>query len=354
MVDEVAFVMQGGVSASVAGMASFSAGGTSVKKDGDALLRVSQALYGLVGCLLSSVEEFRALEHALELEITPELSGSVEEARPELLLGIPGALKEMVGALVSDIKANPQVQQLMPAIQKGSLAKQHGAIFQDWMNFPKQQRRSCSGNDASPEETVVSVRVRDSRMAKRIAGKGQMSVCKHICEHHAEVVDPWVWGNLPRELVELVFAKLPLPRIIELRKCSKGMPRMICKTSDFRGACSESHPVLFGLLGWDAHHESLGTRLLDVKSKEWLFVELAGLPGAVSTTRCEPAHYCRWIDSMPDDDWNHVYMNSMFACDGGLVCFVPSKHLASYPVLVCNPFQDQCLENPSSYTSGGL
>lgn len=226
----------------------------------------------------------------------------------------------------------------MPPIQKGSVAKQHGAIFQDWMNFPKQQRRSCSGNDALPEETLVSVRVRDSRMAKGIAGKGQMSVCKHICEHHAEVVDPWVWGNLPRELVELVFAKLPLPRIIELRKCSKGMPRMICNTSDFREACSESHPVLFGLLGWDAHHESLGTRLLDVKSKEWLLVELAGLPGAVSTTRCEPAHYCRWVDSMPDDGWNHVYMNSMSACDGGLGLLRPLKSFGILSFgLVCNP-----------------
>lgn len=111
MVNEVAFVMQGGVSASVAGMASFSAGGTSVKEDGGALLRVSQAVYSLVGCLLSSVEEFWALEHALELEITaagsPELSGSVEEARPELVLGVAGALKEMVGALVSNMKASP-------------------------------------------------------------------------------------------------------------------------------------------------------------------------------------------------------------------------------------------------------
>lgn len=96
-----------GVSASVAGMASFSAGGTSVKKDGGALLRVSEAVYSLGCCLLSSVKEFRALELEITAAGSPEQSGSVEEARPELVLGVAGALKEMVGALVSDMKANP-------------------------------------------------------------------------------------------------------------------------------------------------------------------------------------------------------------------------------------------------------
>lgn len=38
-----------------------------------------------------------------------------------------------------------------------------------------------------------------------------------------------------------------------------------------------------------------------------------------------------------DEEEEGAYRNSMYACDGGLVCFVPQEHKTSCPILVCNP-----------------
>lgn len=134
------------------------------------------------------------MENALELESAaaigngsdgPETSGSVE-VRPELLLDVADALKDMVGTLVSDIKANSQVQELMPVIQKASVATHH-ACFQDFMKILKHQQFPSYDY----EETLVCTSSRHSREAKRAAaGRDQSVVWRHLCEHHQEVVDP--------------------------------------------------------------------------------------------------------------------------------------------------------------------
>jgi hypothetical protein len=110
---DAAFAMQGNV-------------GTMVQQDGGALLRISQALYGLMGSLTSSLGELRDVGNMLEQEIAAgspdEPQGSVSvDVRPQLLLVVAGVLKEMVGTLVSDIKGNAEVQKLLPAIQKTSM-----------------------------------------------------------------------------------------------------------------------------------------------------------------------------------------------------------------------------------------
>jgi hypothetical protein len=57
MADEAAFVTPG-LSVSVAQEANFSSGGTSVKQDGGALLRTSQALYGADNRLINGHHMF--------------------------------------------------------------------------------------------------------------------------------------------------------------------------------------------------------------------------------------------------------------------------------------------------------
>lgn len=68
MADKVAIIPQG-LSASVAEVGNFSTGRSLVNQEsGASLLRISQAFCVLVDGLLSSQEEFRCVEHALELE----------------------------------------------------------------------------------------------------------------------------------------------------------------------------------------------------------------------------------------------------------------------------------------------
>lgn len=113
-----------------------------------------------------------------------------------------------------------------------------------------------------------------------------------------------------------------LPLIVELRECSQAWYTM-SKTSIFREACSESQPALFGLVGWDILAEALWTTFYDVKSQEWLLA---------SYNTLEP--------EMEYEDPG-AYRNSLYACDGGLVWFVPiscgGQYLTSLPILVCNP-----------------
>ena len=226
------------------------------------------------------------------------------EVRRELLLDVAGTVKEMVGAWVSDINSNAQVQKLMAA----------GEHPGELMNIPKHDQQSSSLGG-----TLVcnSSRV-DSRAGKR--GKGLTTLCKHSCEHHQEVVDPRVWRNLPQELVELVFAKLPLDAILGLCDVSRAWCAM-SRSSSFCGLFSARFPKLFGLLGMGRVGSiySLTTTIYDEESNKWL---------------------CYIDEKWPLLMRDKAYHNSMFACDGGLVCFVPVENLASSPIVVWNPLSD--------------
>lgn len=57
----------------------------------------------------------------------------------------------------------------------------------------------------------------DSKRAK--CGLSSRSVtCRHSCEHHqeSELMDPLLWSKLPSEMVEVVFARFSIAKIIEL------------------------------------------------------------------------------------------------------------------------------------------
>lgn len=65
----------------------------------------------------------------------------------------------------------------------------------------------------------------------------------------ATSMDPAVWGNLPEDLLQLVFARLEVPQINRLRVLSKAWLRHMKSTnSKFRQLCAEAHPKLFALV----------------------------------------------------------------------------------------------------------
>lgn len=319
-----------------------------MKRDGGGLFTISRALNGLVGGLVNSLEEFQNVGSALEVEIAAgytncsldePLSSVNVEAKPEHLLVIADALKAMVGRLVSDIKASikadVEVQKFLVAMQKCN-GVDHHAFFQDLITS---NQPSCLV-DVSPSSEDMPVRSfsNDARMVKRAAGKGKGKVvCRHVCEHHPEivVVDRWLWRKLPLEIVELVFSKLPLDLIIHLRN-SSGAWNALSKSRNFGEAYSKKHPHLYGLMGWDSeNNERIYVRVHDIEGKSWEYVSLATIPETLPG-------YCKQVQ-ISEELWvrdyrNNGYRNSMYACDGGLVCFVPyNVSLISYPILVCNP-----------------
>lgn len=223
----------------------------------------------------------------------------------------------MVGTLLSDIKGSAVVQKLLPAIQKFSGTNQHAIhhLFQELMisKQPPDPILSCLvGISPSSEEMQVCISNKDSRTATRSTGKCQ-GMCTYTCAHHPELVDSGLWRRLPQELVELVFAILPLPRIFELCESSKAWSAL-SKSSNFRQACSEGHPKFSRLVGFNCHFESTWTRIHDIES-EWLCIEQTCLPGGDGTN----------------------YHETISSCDGGLACFASVHHFISSPIWVWNP-----------------
>jgi hypothetical protein len=138
-------------------------------------------------------------------------------------------------------------------------------------------------------------------------------VCTHACEHHEELVNPGVWGNLPQELMERVFGKLPLPPILQFRESCLDWSGLV-QSSNIKEACSEGHPKLFGLV---VHHPPTMPYIWihEIESEEWLRFELV-LPSAYDAG---------------------AYTEFLYSCDGGLACMVPLRRSNSSPVLVYNP-----------------
>ena len=98
-------------------MAHLSLEGT-LKENGStdgALLGISQTLQRLA----SSLQKFWEVEKMLELESPAEADCSgASGASPKFLGVVAGTLKEMVGKLVSDIEAKPEIEKLLLVIDK--------------------------------------------------------------------------------------------------------------------------------------------------------------------------------------------------------------------------------------------
>jgi hypothetical protein len=125
--------------------------------------------------------------------------------------------------------------------------------------------------------------------------------CKHLCAHHTALMDPAVWRNLPEEVVQMVFARLPLHQIVRLQCLSKAWRwKVTAAESGFRRLCASAglqKPNMFALADEALHGMGIvSIKLFDAEAHKWHVFEMT----------LQPQFYCE----------------TMSACDGGLVCFV--------------------------------
>ncbi|KAG0614475.1 hypothetical protein M758_6G179900 [Ceratodon purpureus] len=150
-------------------------------------------------------------------------------------------------------------------------------------------------------------------------------------------LDPRLWGSLPGEVLEAVFARMPTPAICRLRVLSRAWKRAASTYSSFTRLCAELQPSLYALL-W---------RVCS-KTPPWETAPYAA--------RFYDASACKWMHPFPlGDVWNLDTDIDIIitASDGGLVCFVNSlPYRKKYstelrlPVLVCNPLTGEWRELP--------
>ncbi|KAG0570774.1 hypothetical protein KC19_6G186800 [Ceratodon purpureus] len=149
-------------------------------------------------------------------------------------------------------------------------------------------------------------------------------------------LDPRLWGNLPGEVLEAVFARMPTPAICRLRLLSRAWKRKASTYSPFTRLCAELQPSLYALL-WQVCS----------KRPPWETAPYAA--------RFYDASACKWMHPFPlGDVWNLDTDVEIIetASDGGLVCFVNTPPYGEEytelprPVLVCNPLTGEWRELP--------
>lgn len=142
------------------------------------------------------------------------------------------------------------------------------------------------------------------------------SPCGHVCPQHPAMLDPAVWSRLPEELLELTFARLPLPNIQRLRCLSKQWDRSLNEKSHFKATCAEVNRKIFALLEENIDdYGKFWIKLYDMYSNRWHVYEL------ILGDDTEP-------------------FKTMSAADGGLVVFASAwKATKKKPleIVVVNP-----------------
>lgn len=120
-------------------------------------------------------------------------------------------------------------------------------------------------------------------------------------------MDPQIWSNTPPIIQELVFARLPLQSLIQLRLLSKQWHSYLTSPA-FQLSFGDGRPMGFAVV----EGENTGHRRVwayDARARSWLGLPLAYLP-----------------------------FSFLVAADGGLLCFVKYAKLEErLQVVVCNP-----------------
>lgn len=146
------------------------------------------------------------------------------------------------------------------------------------------------------------------------------------CEHHLEWMDPLLWSTLPRDLLELVFARLSIVKIIDLCVLSMQWSEM-SKSPNFRRVFSERYPKLFELVGRCKTGEILDEVVYEVKFND----PTLRAPGF--------APFLRPFGSRRVNN-TKGYGIPWTESDRGLVCFIPRQKFSTVPILVGNPIND--------------
>ena len=141
-------------------------------------------------------------------------------------------------------------------------------------------------------------------------------------------LDPRVWGKLPQEILESVFAHLSTKNIGRMRALSKDWRLAGSTSSPFMKACSALQPRLSGIM-WVDHAGTLWGRMYVAKSRRWMRTALC-IPGVLE-----------------GGSRSHV---PAIACDAGLVCEVSSQlqqESGLLRVVVVNPLTRQWRQLPA-------
>ncbi|KAG0620528.1 hypothetical protein M758_4G223100 [Ceratodon purpureus] len=253
----------------------------------DTVCRVNQALHKLRGCY-AEVNEIERI--VTELETDAHSSSEHINERVDLLLVIK-TVRDMLNVLATGIERIPGKQGMQVVIQEMNSTEDHASEEDN-----TRSKRARLSTEAEPSN-VCGTSSREIRITKTSGWDGP-KICTYTCIHHPQIVNPGLWSKLTEDLVVQVFARLPIARIIGLRKCSKAWSAM-SDSSSFKEIFAEANPKLFGLLGWDANFQKFRTRIVDDTSKEWHGIEL--------------------------DNPNDMSKDSCHICDGGLICFVPES-----------------------------
>ncbi|XP_024365773.1 uncharacterized protein [Physcomitrium patens] len=287
-------------------MARLSLEGTSKQNTLGALHRIGQVIRGFDNSLaeLNEVETLLANETS-----SPGIDfNGYQEDGPDLQL-VVSMLKQMVESLVADIKSAIALEVLL-AMQDITQATDYPPRDV----IPQKEPFSLLAAPGIPK----AARISGLESVERDSGASTIGsgVCRHSCIYHAEVMDPWLWSRFPEHLLGLVFARLPLRQIFAIQGLSKTWQTTL-KTSSFRRVCDEAHSKLFGMLGNNHYLEEFWVAAFDFKTHKWCYHALNRLP---------------WV----------YRVNSMYAHDGGLVCFVPPYGMDQeiLPILICNPITD--------------
>ena len=174
-----------------------------------ALLGISQALQGLA----NSLQKFREVGKIFELESPAEAdcSGS-SDAIPNFLGVVAGTLKEMVGKLVSDVEAKPEIQELLV--------------------IDKSMRGAANEEPATSAKQGPSCVVETGASGKHSRTVRRALACRHCRAVHPEVMDPYLWSRLPVELVQLALPGYPLPKSWNFVRSEVGPQREDYQISD--------------------------------------------------------------------------------------------------------------------------
>ncbi|KAG0571276.1 hypothetical protein KC19_VG001100 [Ceratodon purpureus] len=174
---------------------------------------------------------------------------------------------------------------------------------------------------ASSEEPTAQPRI-PRRRSPRLARRATLDTGMGFRVSAGDWTGGKLWRSFPEDLLEMVFARLPVRTIVELIRDSHAWSIM-SKSATFRRTCVERHPCsLPCLMRWDAASAEGGSvraTVYDHESKEWAGFDLVGLPPSAAGQA------------------RHDYGDSMYGHDSGLVCFVPPGDLSVAHVLVCNP-----------------
>ena len=221
------------------------------------------------------------------MEITQEdahmLAGLCVGKRPKLSLR---------GARFLRSKLDILIQQLSSADES----------LKSWINCMIVQPEWPSGDDIMERRRMWRDKVAEE------------ATCEHSCAYHGAVMNPRIWGNLPKELWPRIFARLPLYEIFRLSCLFKEWNQSI-----FKRVAAEAHGKMFARISsrtGSSDHE-LALHLFDIKSNRWHKLRL-------STP--EP---CQAMSS-----------------DGGLVCIVSRNASGPARIMVCNPLTRAWRELP--------